>query len=61
MVKVVRCTLKIYINLNEKSGSSDFFKFFSRTEIKLISRKMELNEYSINCKIILFNKPFLFN
>lgn len=36
-----------YINLNEKSGSSDFFKFFSRTEMKIDLRKMELNEYSI--------------
>jgi len=36
-----------YINLNEKSGSSDFFKFFSRTEMKIDIRKMELNEYSI--------------
>lgn len=36
-----------YINLNEKSGSSDFFKFFSRTQMKLDIRKMELDEYSI--------------
>ncbi len=36
-----------YINLNKKSGGSDFFKFFSRTEMKIDLRKMELNEYSI--------------
>lgn len=36
-----------YIDLNENSGSTDFFKFFNRTEMKVDIRKMELNEYDI--------------
>lgn len=36
-----------YINLNEKNGNSDFFKFFNRTEMKIDIKKMELDEYSI--------------
>lgn len=36
-----------YIDLNEKSGSTDFFKFFNKTEIKIDIRKMKLNDYDI--------------
>ena len=36
-----------YIDLNENSGSADFFKFFNRTEMKVDTKKMKLNEYDI--------------
>ncbi len=36
-----------YINLNERSGSTDFFKFFNRAEMRVDVRNMALNEYDI--------------
>lgn len=36
-----------YIDLNEKTGSTDFFKLFNRAELKLNIKNMQLNEYSI--------------
>lgn len=36
-----------YINLNERNGSADFFKFFNRTEMKVDLKKMKLNDYDI--------------
>lgn len=36
-----------YIDLDKNSGSTDFFKFFNKTEMKVDVKKMELNEYDI--------------
>lgn len=36
-----------YVDLDEKSGSADFFKSFSKSQMKLDIRKMGLNEYDI--------------
>lgn len=36
-----------YVDLNEKSGNTDFFKSFNRTEMKVDIKKLKLNDYDI--------------